>query len=185
MDDEQILALYWQRDERAIAETAARYGPYCRRIAHNILADEQDAEECLNDTWLRAWGTIPPHRPERLSTFLGKLTRELSLSRLRARLAQKRGGGEAALALEELSECVPGPGDAQQELEAKELARALNAFLATLRQEERDLFVSRYWFLTLLEELGRRSGWSQSRLKSALYRTRKKLYDYLREEGWC
>ena len=185
MEDAAILALYWQRDEQAIGETEAKYGPYCRTIARSILSDEQDAEECLSDAWLRAWETIPPRRPEKLSAYLGKQTRNLSLSRLRDRTAQKRGGGELPLALEELSDCVPGAGDAEQALEANELARMLNRFVTGLKKQERDLFVNRYFFLTPLEELSRRTGFSQSKLKSMLFRTRKKLWNMLREEGWC
>lgn len=185
MEDTAIVALYWRRDEQAIGETEAKYGPYCRAIARGILPDEQDAEESVNDTWLRAWESIPPQRPQRLSTYLGKLTRNLSLSRLRERSAQKRGGGELPLALEELAECLPGPDDPAQALEAKELGRTLNRFVGRLKETERDVFVSRYYFLTPLEELSRKTGYSQSKLKSMLFRTRKRLYDYLREEGYC
>ena len=185
MEDAAILALYWQRDEQAIGETEAKYGPYCRTIARSILSDEQDAEECLSDALLRAWDTIPPRQPEKLSAYLGKLTRNLSLSRLRERLAQKRGGGELPLALEELAECIPGPADPARALEKRELAAALNRFVGGLKKPERDVFVSRYFFLTPLEELSRKTGFSQSKLKSMLFRTRKKLWNMLQEEGWC
>ena len=148
------------------------------------MSDEQDAEEILGDAWLRAWNSIPPQRPEKLSTYLGKLTRNLSLSRLRERQAQKRGGGEPALALEELADCVPGPGDPEAELEAKELGRALRRFVKALPRRERDIFVSRYYFLAPLEELSRKTGFSESKLKSMLFRTRKKLNRFLQEEGY-
>ena len=184
MDDAAIVTLYWQRDERAIRETEQKYGSYCRSIARSLLSDEQDAEEILGDAWLRAWNSIPPQRPEKLSTYLGKLTRNLSLSRLRERQAQKRGGGELPLALEELADCVPGPGDPEEELEARELGRALRRFVKALPRRERDIFVSRYFFLAPLEKLSRKSGWSESKLKSMLFRTRKKLKKFLREEGY-
>ncbi len=184
MDDAAIVTLFWQRDERAIRESEQKYGGYCRSIARSLLSDEQDAEEVLSDTWLRAWNSIPPQRPERLSTYLGKLTRNLSLSRLRELMAQKRGGGELPLALEELADCVPGPGGPEEELEARELGRALRRFVCTLPRRERDVFVGRYYFLAPLEELSRKTGCSQSKLKSMLFRTRKKLNRFLQEEGY-
>ena len=137
MEDAAIVELYWQRDQQAIRETETKYGAYCRHIARNILEDGEDAEECLSDTWLSAWQSIPPHRPERLSTFLGKLTRNLSLSRLRERNAQKRGGGEPEAALEELSECIAAREDAQDALETRELGRLLRDFAARLGKTER------------------------------------------------
>ena len=184
MDDAAIVSLFWQRDERALAEAEQKYGSYCRHIARSILADEQDAEESLNDAWLAAWQSIPPQRPGRLGTYLGKLTRNLSISRLRSLSAQKRGGGEPALALEELAECLPGPNDPQQELEARDLARLLNRFVGSLPRRERDVFVARYYFLVPLEELSRRTGFGQSKLKSMLLRTRRKLQKLLKEEGY-
>ncbi len=184
MEDAAIVALYWKRDEQAILESERKYGAYCRSIARNILSDRRDTEECLGDTWLRAWKSIPPRRPARLSTYLGKLTRNLALSRLREYSAQKRGGGEAALALEELSECLAAPGDPEEEVEARELALALNRFLSNLKKNERDVFVSRYYFLVPLEDLSRRTGYTESKLKSMLFRTRKKLKDFLQEEGY-
>ena len=184
MDDAAIVSLFWQRDERALAETEQKYGSYCRHIARSILADEQDAEESVNDAWLAAWQSIPPQRPGRLGTYLGKLTRNLSISRLRSLSAQKRGGGEPALALEELAECLPGTSDPQQELEARDLGRLLNGFVGSRPRRERDVFVARYYFLVPLEELSRRTGFGQSKLKSMLLRTRRKLQKLLNEEGY-
>ena len=184
MDDAAIVSLFWQRDERALAETEQKYGSYCRHIARSILADEQEAEESVNDAWLAAWQSIPPQRPGRLGTYLGKLTRNLSISRLRSLSAQKRGGGEPALALEELAECLPGTSDPQQELEARDLGRLLNGFVGSLPRRERDVFVARYYFLVPLEELSRRTGFGQSKLKSMLLRTRRKLQKLLKEEGY-
>ena len=184
MDDAAIVSLFWQREERALAETERKYGSYCRHIARSILPDEQDAEESLNDTWLAAWQSIPPQRPERLGAYLGKLTRNFAISRLRSLSAQKRGGGELPLALEELAECLPGPDDPQRELEARDLGRLLNRFVGTLPRTERDVFVARYYYLEPLEDLSRRTGFGQSKLKSMLLRTRRKLQKVLKEEGY-
>ena len=185
MEDSAILELYWRREEQAIGETAEKYGPYCGSIARQILADAQDVDECLNDTWLAAWNSIPPQRPARLSTYLGRLTRNRALDRLRALSARKRGGGEAELVLEELSECIAAPGRPEDAVEAEELGRAVNRFLATLEKTERDVFVSRCFFFRSLDELSQKTGFSRSKLKSMLFHTRKKLAKHLRKEGYC
>ena len=185
MDDREIIACYWRRDEAAIRESAAKYGGYCAAVATRILGDAQDAEECLSDTWLRAWESIPPQRPLNLKSFLGRVTRNLAISRARARDAEKRGGGQLPLALEELSECVPARGGPEETLEAKELGQAIARFLAGLPQEERQLFVARYWHLAGLEELSARTGLSQSKIKNRLHKTRVQLRKYLKEEGLC
>ena len=184
MDDNAILDLYWQRDTRALDETGARYGAYCHRIAYNILQSPEDAEESVNDTWLHAWNAIPPERPRVLGLWLGRVTRNLSLSRLRKRMAQRRGGGEAALALEELSECLSGADSVEGEVEARELALAVRRFLDGLGQAERDVLLSRYYYLAPLAEISQRSGCSVSKLKSMLHRSRRKLKQYLSEEGY-
>ena len=183
MEDACIIELFWARSERAISETDQKYGRYCRSIARNILSNEEDAEECVNDTWLGAWNSMPPHRPNVLSAFLGKLTRRISLNRWKAQHAQKRGGGETALALEELSEIVPAPGGVEEALEGKALSAAINSFLAELPETEREVFVCRYWFLASVAEISRRFHFSQSKTKSMLFRTREKLKRFLREEG--
>lgn len=183
MDDKTIVDLFWTRSENAIAETDKKYGRYCRSIAHNILSNEEDAEECVNDTYLGAWNSIPPHCPTVLSTFLGKLTRRISLNRWKAQRAQKRGGGDTAIAIEELSEVIPASGRVEERLECRELTAAINAFLSTLPKMERDLFVCRYWFLTPIPELSQRFRFTQSKTKTALFRTREKLKRFLREEG--
>ena len=185
MDDAAIVALFWHRDERAIGETERKYGPYCRSIAGSLLVDARDVEETLSDTWLQAWRSIPPQRPVQLATYVGKLTRNLALSRVRELQAQKRGGGEAELALEELADCLRGSDDPEAALEARELGRTLNRFVAGLRKQERDIFISRYYFLVPLGELSRITGCTQGKLKSILFRTRKKLNVYLRKEGYC
>lgn len=183
MEDNQIVELYWQREEKAISATAVKYGKYCYTIANNILLNHEDADESVNDTYLAAWKAMPPHRPSILSVFLGKLTRRISLNRWRKSSAQKRGGGEVTLALEELSECVVSGDSPERYVEAKELARTLNAFVGTLPETERDIFLSRYWFLASIREISEKFDFSESRVKSQLMRTREKLRKTLQEEG--
>lgn len=183
MEDSQILKLYWERNERAIQETAVKYGRYCHTIAYNILFSKEDADESVNDTYMTAWERIPPHRPSVLSTFLGKITRRISLNRLRNRNRDKRGGGEVPLALEELEECVSTAESAERIVERKELSFAIGHFLDTLPETERDVFVCRYWFLAPVQEIGAKFGFSESKTKSMLFRTRAKLRNFLAEEG--
>lgn len=185
MDDASIIELYWQRAERAIAETDAVYGRFCYRIAHNILFDPQDSEESVNDTWLAAWNAMPPHRPSSLKMFLGKLTRRISVSRLRRNTAAKRGGGEAELALDELAECVSAPGGVERELEARELEAALSRFVRSLPETERMLFIGRYWLVLPVNELAARLGMKPGTARSTLSRTRKSLKAYLCKEELC
>lgn len=185
MDDASIIELYWQRAECAIAETDAAYGHFCYRIAHNILFDPEDSEESVNDTWLAAWNAMPPHRPSCLKMFLGKLTRRISVSRLRQNTAAKRGGGETELALNELSECIPAPGGVEGELEAKELEAAVNQFVRTLPETERSLFIGRYWLVMPVNELADRLGMNRSTARSTISRTRKRLQEYLCKEELC
>ena len=184
MEDKQIVSLYWARDPQAIDRSQEKYGPYCLSIARNILRQEQDAEESVNDTWLGAWNAMPPHRPERLSGFLGKLTRRISLKRWEAARAQKRFGDETALALEELGDCVPLGGDAQQALEGRELTRLLNRFLSGLPAAQRQVFLARYWYGAAVKDIARQFGYSESKVKSMLYRTREKLRLTLEKEGY-
>ena len=184
MEDEKIVVLYWDRQEQAIDETRAKYGPYCRRIALNILADEQDAQECENDTYFAAWNAIPPHRPKVLSTFLGKLTRRISLDRLKNRLAQKRGGDTTPLSLDELAQCIPDGHSLSDALEAKELAQHISAFLRTLPLRDRQIFLRRYWYCDPIAQIAAQTGWGESKIKMNLLRTREKLREYLRKEGF-
>lgn len=184
MEDQQIIDLFWARSEAAIAQSEEKYGAYCRSIALRILTMQEDAEECLSDTWLAAWNAMPPQRPAVLRTFLGKLCRNLSVNRYLKNTAQKRGGGEVAIALEELKEC--GSGDTvHQALEAEELTRLLDAFLRTLPEKECSLFLRRYWYLDSVETLARRFGLRHGAVKTRLSRTRGKLRDYLRKEGYA
>ncbi len=183
MKDGQIVDLYWARDERALAETEAKYGGYCLAIARNILSDGADAEECVNDTWLGAWNAMPDARPNALAAFLGKITRRLALDRWRAKYAAKRGGGEVPLVLDELAECAPAGEGPEEALAARVLAEAVNAFLRSLPPVEMGVFLRRYWYLESVKDTAQRLGFSQSKVKSMLARTRRKLKDYLEKEG--
>lgn len=183
MEDKYIVELYWTRSESAISETSAKYGKYCYAIAHHILANAEDADESVNDTYLDAWNAMPPHRPAALSTFLGKITRRISIDKWRGRSAAKRGGGEMPLVLEELAECVASSHNVEREAEEHALIDALNGFLDGLPAQERDVFVCRYFFLMPLSKICEAFRFSPGKVKSMLSRTRKKLLDFLRKEG--
>lgn len=183
MEDKQIIDLYFARNEQAISETNKKYGPYCNTIAYRILQSLPDAEECVSDTWLRAWNAIPPQKPNVLRQFLAKITRNLSLDRWRANQAQKRGGGEAEVALEELGECIPGGGDPATVLELEELKNAIAAFLRTLPERDRSIFLRRYFYLEKPAAIARRYVLRQANVRLILSRTRQKLKDYLQKEG--
>lgn len=184
MDDMDIIALYWQRSEQAIEETDSKYGGYCYRIAHNILENREDAEESVSDTYMAAWKSIPPHRPAALAVFLGKITRNLSISRWRARSAGKRGGGELVLALEELGECVSNQESTETEYIRREAAMAIRRFLDGVPVTERNVFLRRYWYLDSIEEIAASFGFSRSKVTSMLHRTRAKLRVQLEKEGF-
>lgn len=183
MEDTHIVELYWSRSETAISETATKYEKYLFTISYGILSSAEDAEESVNDTYLDAWNSMPPHRPAFLSTFLGKITRRISIDRWRRRTAEKRGGGETALALHELEECVASRYTVEHEVEERELVQALDSFLAQCSACERDLFVCRYFFLLSIAELCEKYKYSPGKTKSMLHRTRKKLLAYLQKEG--
>lgn len=183
MKDNEIIALYWNRDEAAITATADTYGSYCHSIAYRILSNHQDAEECTNDTWLNAWNSIPPYRPERLATYLGKLTRNLSLNRYKHLTAQKRGNGQVELALSELEGCIPAQTDLAQITDEIVLVNAIEAFLRAQSRTERNIFIGRYWYLYSIRELADAYRISQSKVVSLLYRMRNKLKLQLEKEG--
>ena len=184
MEDEKIIALFFDRDEAAIAAVWDAYGGYCAQVARNLLDGEEDVEEVLSDTWLRAWETIPPNRPGNLKLYLARIARNVSFDRFRAQTRQKRGGGEAHLALEELAECVAAPGRPGDALEAEELRRAVNGFLGRLPQRERKVFLLRYFYLESSENIGNRLGIRPALVRTILSRTRKKLRTYLEKEGF-
>ncbi len=187
MEDSRIVELYWARNEAAIAQTEEKYGHYCFTVAYNILGSSEDANESVNDAYMAAWNAMPPHRPQVLSVFLGKLTRRIGISRLRSSTRAKRGGGEPALPLEELAECIPDSSpdrcSPEQQVEAGELAAQITSFLGTLPQTEREVFVCRYWFAAGIREISRKFGFSESRVKSMLLRTRERLRRHLSKEG--
>lgn len=182
MEDSQIIALYFTRSEQAIQETDRKYGPYCFQIANGILSNPEDGEECVSDTYMTAWKSIPPNRPARLAPFLGKITRHIALDRWRRRFARKRGGGEVQLALEELEDCVPVKDTPEDALCRKEFREGLNRFLGSLPEQERIIFVSRYWYLRSVREISQKTGLPEGNIKTRLFRTRSKLRTFLSEE---
>lgn len=183
MEDNKIIELYLQRQETAIEETAKKYQKYCHAIAYNILCDNNDADEVVNDTYLGAWNSIPPHKPSILSTFLGKITRRISIKKWSEKTAQKRGGGEIPLVLGELSECIPDLNSVEKEFENKCLSELINRFLLTLPKTERKIFICRYWYLDSILAISNQFGFSESKIKSMLFRTRKKMKIFLEKEG--
>lgn len=183
MEDHAIVELYWQRSDSAIPETEKKYGSYCHSIAYGICASHEDAEECVNDTWLKAWNQMPDKRPRLLSVFLGGITRNFAIDRYRSDTRQKRGGGETALALDELAGCIPAAEDTESLFEVGELERAIDFFTASLPETERRMFLARYWFVLPVAEIAARLDMSQSRVKSSLFRMRKRLRAFLKEEG--
>ena len=183
MEDDQIIKLYFERSEQAIAETDTKYGGYCYSIAYNILTNQEDAEESVSDTYLSAWNSMPPRRPPALAAFLGKITRNVSIDRWRKYRAFKRGEGQIEIALDELSECVSGAESAEETAIRKEILASLNRFLGTLKETERSVFLCRYWYLDSIADIAEKSGFSVSKVKSMLLRIRKRLCAQLEKEG--
>lgn len=184
LEDFEIVKLFTERNESAIAAAMERYKSYCMRIALNILHSHEDAEECVNDAFLKAWELIPPHKPQTLSTFLGKITRNLAINRYRQAFAEKRGSGETAVAFEELSEIVSGDADVQGEAERKELLGEINAFLRKLPERQRNVFICRYWFCESVREVAERFSISEGNVSVILNRVRQKLREHLRKRGF-
>jgi len=183
MEDLQIVELYWNRDEEAVNETQKKYENYCFSIAYHILQNQEDCKEAVNDTYLAAWNSIPPHHPLNLSTYLGKIARRISLNKWRDKNADKRGGGQLVLSLDELEECIPDQKGISSQLEQQYLSEAINHFLSVLKENERKVFVCRYWYFDSISEIADRFHYSQSKVKMMLKRTRDKLKNYLIEEG--
>ena len=184
MTDKEIVDLYWSRSDDAIRETQTKYGKYCYSVAFRVLNDPDDTEEVVNDVYLGAWNSLPPHKPAELSTYLAKLTRYLAIKKWQKARAQKRGGGEIALTLEELGDCIPSGQDPESEVEAGELGQAVRSFVAALPSNERNLFVCRYWYFKSIDQICRQYGFSEGKVKSLLQRTRTKLKKYLIKEGF-
>ena len=184
MNDEHIIHLYWQRDESAVAVTQEKYHAYLLKIARNILCNAEDSEESVNDTYLAAWNSIPPHKPAALSTYLGKLTRRISISLYRKKHAQKRQSSEFALSIAEMEDILQDHTEPEKEVEARLLGELLNRFLHSLKSEERRTFIGRYYYMDPLSEVAAYCGMSEAKAKSMLFRTRQKLRAYLAKEGF-
>lgn len=184
MEDGQIVALYWQRDEAAIQETDKKYGRYLAKIAYNILESWEDGDEVVNDTCLRAWNSMPPNRPDRLAAYLGKIARRLAIDVFRARGREKRAGSQYALSLSELEECAGAGGAAEEGAELSLLAETISAYLRGLPPQVRTAFVGRYFYMDSLKEVAVYCGMSESKVKSMLYRARLGLKTYLIQEGF-
>ena len=183
MTDVEILDLYWARSESAIHETARQYGKYCEAISMNILHNREDSEECVNDTYLSAWNSIPPQRPAVFPAFLGRIARNISLDKYKSRKAQKRKGDETALLLSELEDCIPSGRSVEDEVETGIAAEAIDRFLSNISKEDRMLFVRRYWYADPICAIARRFAVSESKVKTNLFRTRNKLKIHLEKEG--
>jgi len=184
MDDNKIIELYFKRNENAISATAEKYGGYCYSVAYNILQNKQDSDESVNDTYLGAWNSIPPHKPNNLSAYLAKLTRNISLNIWRKKNTDKRGNGEVPVALEELKECLPSQNLVDDEVQANELSIIIDAFLRKLPQEERVIFVRRYWYLEPVADIAKNMNLGLSKVKMTLHRTRIKLHKELQKGGY-
>lgn len=184
MEDEQIIELYFARSERAISETDIKFGRYCTVIAYNILHNNEDSEECKNDTYMKAWNAIPPKKPDNLRAFLGRIARNIALNMYEHMHRKKRDVNSTEAILDELSECIPDPNtDAERISESMVLRDSINAFLGTLSEDNRRIFVRRYWYSSSIEDIARDYGFSLSKVKTSLMRTRKNLKEHLESEG--
>lgn len=181
MDDSRIVELFWQRSEEAIGAVEGKYGSLCRMIARNLLRNEEDVQECVNDTWHSLWNAIPPERPGKLMPFVARITRNLAMKRLRYHNTAKRQA--VILSIDELDACIPDGRTVEQALEGKELSRLIDAFLDTLDEADRNLFLRRYWFFDSVKQLAHSFGMSESKVKVKLFRTREALKQYLRMEA--
>lgn len=183
MDDSSILRLYFERSEFAVEQTSQKYGDFCYTIAYGILKNNLDAEECVNDTYMQAWNSIPPAQPKNFSAFLAKITRNLALSRYRKNKALKRSGCQVDTALEELSECVYSQNDVEESFDEAHALDAVNKFLAKQSDAKRNVFIRRYWFFDSIKDIAQRYGMSESAVKMSLKRTREALKNFLEREG--
>lgn len=183
MDDKTIIDLFWERSEKAVTETANKYGSFCHNISYRILHNNQDAEECVNDTWLRAWDTIPPKRPERLAVYLGKITQNLSLDRFRNYSAQKRKAAQTAGVFEELSECVSGGDSVSEHIDRMILTELIEKFLRKQSDENRNIFIRRYWYYDSVREIAADFGMNEHSVATVLFRIRAQLKKELLKEG--
>ena len=180
MEDSGIIELYWQRDENAINESDNKYGPYCSTIARNIIHSEEDTEECVNDTWMRAWNAMPPERPNRLAVFFGRITRNLAIDRYRREKSQKYGGGQVKLCLDELTECVGDGSSMDDRIALREL---INTFLHELPEKNCEIFLCRYWYMMPVNVIAKRCGMTEGAVKMTLSRVRSRMKEYFEKEG--
>ena len=184
MEDNRIIELFFDRDEEAIRKTQEKYGAYCYTIAFNILNDESDSKECENDTYMRVWNLIPPQKPDRLSAFLGKITRNIAIDRYRKQHSLKRGSGTVQEALDELCDVVSGNDSTEDSIERKELVEAINSFLDSIPKEQCDMFVMRYWYSAPISKIADLMGESNGNISVKLHRIRKELKEYLVKRGF-
>lgn len=183
MKDHEIIDLYWERNETAIVRTSEKYGGYCHTISYNILNNDEDAEECVNDTWLGAWKSMPPQRPNNLATYLGKITRNLSLNRLKQYTTEKRSGSQTVLALSELEDCISSSTTVEQIAEEEALVDSINRFLYAQPKQKRNIFIRRYWYLYSIRDIAGTYEMSESKVASMLFRMRSELKTHLEKEG--
>ncbi len=183
VEDDKIVDLLFKRDESAVGEMTSKYHKYCYTIAHGILHSDEDAKEAVNDTWIGAWNSIPPNKPERLSTYLGKITRRISLNMWRNSHTAKRKNNQIDMMLDELADSIPSGKSIEDEMENRELGKLINEFLNTIPDIEQKVFVCRYWYADSIAKISEDFGFTQSKVKSMLHRTRKKLRVWLEKEG--
>ncbi len=183
MEDNAIIEMFLDRNQEAIEAVSKKYGNYCSQIAKNILGDPQDTEECVNDSYLKLWNSIPPHQPKNLATFIGKITRNTAFNKYRDEHTQKRGASAITLVLEELSQCIPDPQTVESELARKEVTQTLNHFLATLPYRKRYIMIRRYWYADSISDIAKACQQSESSISMTLTRLRRKLKEYLTERS--
>ena len=184
MNDHEIIALFFARQENAISATADKYGNYCHAIAYNILSNLLDAEECVNDTYLGAWNSIPPQRPNNLAAYLGKITRNLALNRYKRNTVAKRGYGQVEIALSELENCISDDTDVEQAVEDALVVSVINRFLYAHSLKNRNIFIRRYWYLDSIADIAERFALSESKVKTTLFRCRRQLREHLEKGGY-
>ena len=183
MDDRRIVELFLERSEEAILETDIKYGRYCHKIAFNVLGNDEDCEECVNDAYMRAWGSIPPNEPDSMASYIGRITRNLALDKLRQKQSDKRGNGEVPVVLDELAECVSGHDELERRQDSAEIAAAIDSFLDELNSVERGVFMRRYWMMEPIADVANRYDISVSKTTTMLFRLRNRLKKHFMKEG--
>ena len=183
MDDRRIVELFLERSEEAILETDIKYGRYCHRIAFNVLGNDEDSEECVNDAYMRAWGSIPPNEPDSMASYIGRITRNLALDKLRQKQSDKRGNGDVPVVLDELAECVSGHDELERRQDSAEIAAAIDSFLDELNSVERGVFMRRYWMMEPIADVANRYDISVSKTTTMLFRLRNRLKKHFMKEG--